>query len=951
MINYLKWLSICLFLPSQLLYAQASGDILLVDSSQIYIDLNQYALFCPTTVKEIEEEDFFQGIDTSCFENYHRPGSLLADHYISKISFKSTSKYPVDMVLSYGASDLLVEATLISDGEMLFVKKTGLFFDRSERDMKEGNLTALSFKLQPGKTYHLYAHIKRHFSHFNASLNVDLTLFPSEFWHFKEQHKILFQGLGFGLMSMLSIFVLFFFFNNPKPEYFFYLCYITTPLLGFLILENVGGALIFPENSFIREQIAWLPLLGLCSFYILFIRHYIDTPKFAPIWDRIASFIVGFGFFLALVIFLIPMEEYPFLFKYFSPIVVLITLYAAASSVVFFIWEPSKLRVYLLLGTCLLFLGYVFHGINLQFELIQLEIMFIPFLVTFFESLLFAMGLAHKMRLREDEKRSAENQQLLVQKEKESLMELSRLKSRFFANISHEFRTPLSLILGPLNDFKEKQVWPERQEMGVMQRNAERLLQLIDQLLDLSREEAGKMKLSRQNLDVIDFLKGHLGIFQSRAASKNIKYSITLPTNPIWLDFDPDKLEKIITNLLSNAFKFTPTGGQVGVSFEYQTKEARTFLVLNVKDSGPGIPLEEQGRIFERFYQVEDGINFSHEGTGIGLSLAQGFAQLHDGYIEVQSRPGEGATFRLYLPAKDPPLGIEEQSELVIVNPFVPTTDLPVRKADNTETSGPPLVLLVEDNPDMQQFITQRLEKQYHLIQAFDGKEGLEKAIEHVPDLIISDIMMPKMDGLSLSKALSRNTITSHIPLILLTARVGQNEKIKGLETGAVEYLSKPFDMKELLIRIKNLIQQASAMRARFSKQVVQLEPAQIDISSMDEKFLNQLTNLFEQQLDNANLTVAQIASALALSRVQVHRKMKGLTGMATSDFLRLYRLKRAKQLINQQYGNMSEVAYATGFSSPAQFSRSFKKEFDLSPSDFAKKLRHEGDKDQDFQA
>ena len=547
------------------------------------------------------------------------------------------------------------------------------------------------------------------------------------------------------------------------------------------------------------------------------------------------------------------------------------------------------------------------------------------------------MGLAYKMRLIEQQKKWALQKQLVVEKEKKSLMEEDKTKSRFFANISHEFRTPLSLILGPLNDFKQKKVWPEAQEMGMMQRNAERLLKLIDQLLDLSREEAGQVKLLLQRLDIIAFLKSRLEIFQSSAASKNITYTISLPTLPIWLDFDPDKLEKIVTNLLSNAFKFTPPGGQVAVSFDSQSKEGKVFLVLTVKDSGIGIPHAEQEQIFERFYQVETASSYPHEGTGIGLSLAQDFAKLHDGYIEVKSRPGEGAAFRLYIPVKTATLKTGEREHVIINDSLVAIPDQPTEKFDSAKSDELPLILLVEDNPDMQQFISSRLETEYRLIIASDGKEGLRKAIDQVPDLIISDIMMPNMDGLNLSKALRKSSMTSHIPLILLTARAGQDEKIKGLATGAVEYLSKPFDTKELMLRIQNLTQKAIAMRERFSRQVVQLEPNKIEVSSVDEKFLNQLTSFIDDQLDNPNLTVVQIASALALSRVQVHRKMKALTGLAITDFLRIYRLKRAKQLIQQAYGNMSEIAYETGFSSLAQFSKNFKKAFGVSPTQFAK--------------
>ncbi|MBX2871864.1 MAG: response regulator, partial [Saprospiraceae bacterium] len=875
MTNYLKWGGFCLLLPIQFVFAQSTTEVLLVDPTQEEIYPFSYFYFCETDRENIDDEYFLADIDTTCFSPYSPSAKYLADQYLTKISLRSTSSYAQEMILKFGKYDLLTTSVIIAEGKFLSIKKGGQFLKQSERDLREGNKTAISLKLLPNKTYEIFTLVKKHWTHFQEDLNFEPQLYTIKNWAEKEQKRSFTNGCFFGLMSLGFLFVLFFWLNSPRLEYFYYLLYLAAIFPGFICLENVGHTFIFPENVIAREFLGWIPVLGVCSFYILFIRYYIDTPKYFPWWDRMANvFIVG-GILLMLFIVLVPISQYTFLYVYLRIPVLLTSLFATFSAIIFFVKKPSQLGFYLLLGTLLFLLVNGFHRANLHFQWINLgeiNAMFMSFLLEF---LVFAMGLAYKMRLVEQQKKWALQKQLLIEKEKKSLVEVDKTKSRFFANISHELRTPLSLILGPLNDFKEKQVWPETQEMEMMQRNAERLLQLIDQLLDLSRKEAGKMELSRQHLDIIDFLRSHLEIFQSRAAGKNINYTVTLPSSPIWLDFDPDKLEKIITNLLSNAFKFTPPDGQVAVSYESEVKEGQAFLILIVKDSGIGISIHEQERIFERFYQVEDVTSFSYEGTGIGLSLAQDFAELHDGYIEVKSRPGEGASFRLYMPVKASSLKMEEQKKVVMNSPVVPTSSQPVEEVDRPESDELPLVLLVEDNPDMQQFVSSRLERGYRLIIASDGKEGLKKAVEQVPDLIISDIMMPKMDGLNLSKALRENSMTSHIPLILLTARAGQDEKIKGLETGAVEYLSKPFNTKELLIRIQNLTQKAMAMRERFSRRVVQLEPDQIKVSSVDEKFLNQLTAFVDDQLDNPNLTVTQIASALALSRVQVHRKMK----------------------------------------------------------------------------
>ncbi|MEL6820128.1 MAG: hybrid sensor histidine kinase/response regulator transcription factor [Calditrichota bacterium] len=526
--------------------------------------------------------------------------------------------------------------------------------------------------------------------------------------------------------------------------------------------------------------------------------------------------------------------------------------------------------------------------------------------------------------------------------EAEKLKELDTLKSRFFANISHEFRTPLTLILGPIDSLEQKQSdAASTEQLGIMKRNAIRLQQLINQLLDLSRLESEKMVLQIQPGDLIGFLRGLVMSFASLAEQKKIKLLIDLPpqTDTSYY-FDADKIEKIITNLLSNAFKFTPELGIISIKGSIDDD-----LKLSVADSGIGITLEEQSLIFERFRQVESGLQRGYEGSGIGLSLVKEMVDLYGGKISLESESGKGSTFRVELPVSrrafpdDVVSEVEmapdraEHSAMLIETP----NKLPADSKGRIDTNLP-LILIVDDHQDVRIFIRRQLEDSYRLIEADTGLNGLEKSVDAIPDLIISDVMMPEMDGYDFCEKLKTDERTSHIPVILLTARAGDGDKLTGLETGADDYLTKPFNSAELLIRVRNLIASREKLREHFLNDWLK-RGEQLPVSSTEAEFLKKLREALEENLANEQFGIDQLADLLGIGKRQLQRKIRALTNETAGSLIRAARLEKAKHLLENNAGTVSEIAYDVGFNHLSYFARCYRERFGISPSDVRKNV------------
>lgn len=512
----------------------------------------------------------------------------------------------------------------------------------------------------------------------------------------------------------------------------------------------------------------------------------------------------------------------------------------------------------------------------------------------------------------------------------EQLKEMDQIKSNFFTNISHEFRTPLSLILAPLE--KELTESPKRPESEMMYRNARRLQNLINQLLDLSKLESGQMKVFLCKNDLTSFIRILLTSFESLAQGKNITFKTSIPDKSTDVYFDADKLETVLYNLLSNAFKFTPEGG--AVYFGMNVNETDEKCEFTITDTGRGIPEKEIPRIFDRFYQVDGGVQREFEGSGIGLALTKELVLLMQGDIWVESEPGKGATFHVALPFSKGENSVipEEIAFEFTPNREIPEEDSAYLKEDTSHGEGC-TILLAEDNKDLSAYLSGILEKTYNVIVTSNGEEALAAAREATPDLILSDMMMPKMDGFTLCEEIRKNEATSHIPFILLTARSSVESRLAGLELGADDYLTKPFNITELQIRIKNLLQQRQNLKKRFGREL-KVAPKDITVTSTDEKFLLKVIEVVQANMANVNFSVEQLSQEIGMSRKNLHRKLVALVDQSPNEFIRIFRLKTAMQLLEQQSGNVKEVAFGVGFNNLSYFSKCFKEQFGISPTE-----------------
>jgi signal transduction histidine kinase/CheY-like chemotaxis protein len=541
------------------------------------------------------------------------------------------------------------------------------------------------------------------------------------------------------------------------------------------------------------------------------------------------------------------------------------------------------------------------------------------------------------------------------------LKEMDKIKSRFFANISHEFRTPLTLILGPLDQMltgPREAEKAQRNKMRLMLRNSRRLLGLINQLLELSKFDSGQMKLQICRQNIVPFLKGVLHSFDSLALQKELELEFQTDAEDISLYYDPVRLEEVFSNLLSNAVKFTPAGGRITLAVQVKKAlsgmegtEGQDFVEVAVSDTGPGIPREELAHIFDRFYQADSTYEYHRQGTGIGLAIAKEIIELHHGKIEAisQQDQGMGARFVIRLPMGKAHLKPGEIVESVPA-PKQSWVPAPVAKKDEAEeveravkeeeivkgpeAPGKNIILVVEDSADVREYIRGALEPLYAVVEARDGEQGLEKAGEMVPDLIICDVMMPGKDGFEVCREIKSNRVTSHIPVILLTAKAGEENILTGFETGADDYITKPFSTRILSARIKNLIDIRSRLQENLGREMT-LKPVKTAVSKIDREFLKDLQAVINENISDPDFNVDSLCKKLCMSHSNLFRKINALSGETPTEFIRAYRLKRGAELLKKKSGTILEVALEVGFSSAAYFSKCFKEKFQQLPSEY----------------
>lgn len=529
---------------------------------------------------------------------------------------------------------------------------------------------------------------------------------------------------------------------------------------------------------------------------------------------------------------------------------------------------------------------------------------------------------------------SRKNHQLFLKEH-----EVAEMKSNFFSNISHEFRTPLTLISGPIQLMREEigaDNHKVQSQLKTMERNVNRLLSLINQLLDLSKLESGKLLLSITKKDIVSMVKGVTMAFESLAEMKQIELNVKSDLDHLEMYLDPEKVETILINLLTNAFNFTPELGKIEVNLNVTGEK---YCKITVRDSGSGISAEDLSSIFDRFYQSIHSRDEQYAGSGIGLALTKELVGLHKGEIHVENSEGKGAAFTVLLPLGS---GHFSEKELATKNALHRDENIRTSMKLQGEVIAPPteellesnpVILLIEDNTDVMNYLKDIVGEYYRILEATDGEAGISMALETIPDLIISDVMMPGKNGFEVCETLKSDEKTSHVPVILLTAKASHEDKMEGLMAATDDYLTKPFFPRELLLKVGNLIASRKKLRERFKREFM-LKPGKIEVHSMDEAFLLRVREAVEKHLDDEYFTVEQLGKEVGMSRSQIHRKLIALIGQSATEFIRTYRLNRAMDLIKKKTGSISEIAYSVGFNSPSYFSKSFRNEFGISPSE-----------------
>lgn len=537
------------------------------------------------------------------------------------------------------------------------------------------------------------------------------------------------------------------------------------------------------------------------------------------------------------------------------------------------------------------------------------------------------------------QKQEFENEQRI--REARQLHEMDEMKFRFFTNISHEFRTPLTLILNPTEKLlKEAQTAEQRNMLSIIQRNANGLLELVNQLLDFRKLDLRKDTLNLSVGDAVDFVRDICYSFTELANKKEINFSFSTGVSELRMEFDPEKLRKVVYNLLSNAFKFTPDRGriEVGLSLLQQHGIDNRRLKITISDTGFGIPEKDIEHIFERFYRVENGENGNQTGTGVGLHIVSEYVTLHGGEVNVESKVGHGSQFSVLIPAN---LQIEEE----ILSRYKPSSNEKAEELNEVEEhtgdekpSKLPVLLIVDDNEDFRNFISTIFSGSYRILMAPDGEIALQLTLKNIPDLVICDVMMPNVDGYEYCRRVKEDIRVSHIPVILLTAKTGDENKYKGLEAGAEDYISKPFNTEMLTLKVARIVERQRQARDQF-KRKVDINPSEVEITSMDEKFVRKAVAVVEAAIGNPDFLVEDLCREMGMSRVYFYKKILSLTDKTPSEFIRYIRLKRAADLLEKSQLYVNEVAYQVGFNDPKYFRKYFKDEFGLSPNEYKKKF------------
>ncbi len=557
----------------------------------------------------------------------------------------------------------------------------------------------------------------------------------------------------------------------------------------------------------------------------------------------------------------------------------------------------------------------------------------------YFILILLVVWLFTKYKLNKQETEFKQTQKVL---EAEKMHEVDELKFKFFTNISHEFKTPITLILTPVDKLLKNPANEEQKNLlNIIRRNATNLLNMVNEILEFRKLDLNKVGLNLVKNDIICFIRDICNSFTTLAAQKDIRFTFTSYLDKLFIEFDPDKMNKIIVNLISNAFKFTEEGEvNISVGINEEIGSDKKNILIKIADTGIGIEKKYLNKIFDRFFRIETQHKENPSGTGVGLHLVSEYVKMHGGEVIVESEPDKGSVFTVTIPIVDN-LEINKLDSLDTTNFSEKEVGTDISKkidnhADLSNKANLPLLLIVDDNEDFRDFITELFFDSYRVITAEDGQEAFSLVMDQLPDIILCDVMMPKMDGYEFCRKVKGDVRTSHIPVILLTAKSSDENRYSGIEAGADDYIAKPFNIDLLTLKISKIVEKQRCIQQKF-KHKIDISPSEIEITSMDEAFVKKAVALVEQNIDNPEFLVEDLCKEMAMSRVYFYKKILALTGKTPSEFIRFIRMKRAADLLEKSQLFVNEIAYKVGFNDPKYFRKYFKDEFGIAPNEYKK--------------
>ncbi len=826
-------------------------------------------------------------------------------------------------ILSLSKTNYISVYVLDGQNNILFEDMTGNFLPAARKKLRFGNkFQRVRLEIPVRDLYKLYVRYDGNNKH---PIDIDISLSDRDYYE-STQYIINSRRdwifIGFALTMILFHFV--FFFGTQYKAFLYHGLFILGILVFTLDFFGITNDLpVIRSHPYMVQFVDLVAVAIVDIAYFQFIRHYMNLKDTMPRWDQWFRTLVDVK--MAFYTFLIILHYTTFR----EPLVDRIGaafLISQFGLVLVFLLPLVRIQrrkaVFLLAGTGLMLLAIILntisiingHGIWTTMTEIGLS----------GEILVFTAGIAVRFReLRSEELRAAQ------------LKSLDDFKTRFYTNITHEIRSPLTVIQG-MTDLSRKSIEKgdkkaSEKALQSISHSAQKVLNLVNDMLDLSKLETSKMPLKTMHLDVVELTQSIWEEYEPLAIQYEVRWDIDTQMESLYMEIDPDKYHMCLDNLLSNALKFTPRGGTISTSLASMETDSGKQLCITITDNGIGIEDIHQQYIFDRYYQVSDAKSNQQKGNGVGLSIVRELLEMMDGSISVDSRPGQGSAFTITLPVKDS--GTTGQP--ITSDRYSGSPEVMQIPSDPILEKKKPVLLVVEDNPEVRDYLKTLLSDRYHILEGADGIEGLEIADSHIPDLIISDVIMPRKDGIEMSRAIKESEKTSHIPIILLTGKVESKDKLKGLEAGVDAYLTKPFQKEELFIRLDKLMALRTALQDKYSKFALTDQP---EVLKSENAFLFKVNALIEENILNPDFTVEHLAKALFMSRMQLHRKLKAMTNRSASNYIRNYRLYKAKPILMDVSKSIADVAWEVGFQDPNYFSKSFAKEFGISPSEFREK-------------